>query len=163
MEVILVTILLVLLYEKPEFLVRFSNSTLGKICSVVLIVGVSQYHGLSAGILSTLIILVLRNTWLEGNALMNEKIKLNSTKIAKTPTSTETTPTSTETTPTSKTIPKPTPSTKQKKCGDLTCKATETCQDNKCVVTATDQVSMEGQMRNTPCRNTQESSKEKFQ
>jgi len=86
MEVILVTILLVLLYEKPEFLVRFSNSTLGKICSVVLIVGVSQYHGLSAVILSTLIILVLRNTWLEGNTnitVIDEEIKLNSKKNKK--------------------------------------------------------------------------------
>jgi len=160
MEVILVTILLVLLYEKPEFLVRFSNSTLGKICSVVLIVGVSQYHGLSAGILSTLIILVLRNTWLEGNTnitVVDEEVKLNSKKIPKTPTSTETTPAS-------KSMPKPTPTdSKQKKCGDLTCKATETCQDNKCVVSTTDQVGMERQMQKGAETNTQESSKEKFQ
>lgn len=162
MEVILVTILLVLLYEKPEFLVRFSNSTLGKICSVVLIIGVSQYHGLSAGILSTLIILVLRNTWLEGNTnitVVDEEVKLNSKKIPKTPTSTESTPT-----PTSKSMPKPTPTdSKQKKCGDLTCKATETCQDNKCVVSTTDQVGMERQMQKGAETNTQESSKEKFQ
>lgn len=160
MEVILVTILLVLLYEKPEFLVRFSNSTLGKIFSVLLIVVVSQYHGLSAGILSTLIILVLRNTWLEGNTnitVVDEEVKLNSKKIPKTPTSTETTPTS-------KSMPKPTPTdSKQKKCGDLTCKATETCQDNKCVVSTTDQVGMERQMQKGAETNTQESSKEKFQ
>ena len=160
MEVILVTILLVLLYEKPEFLVRFSNSTLGKICSVVLIVGVSQYHGLSAGILSTLIILVLRNTWLEGNTnitVVDEEVKLNSKTIPKTPTSTETTPAS-------KSMPKPTPTdSKQKKCGDLTCKATETCQDNKCVVSTTDQVGMERQMQKGAETNTQESSTEKFQ
>ena len=150
MEVILVTILLVLLYEKPEFLVRFSNSTLGKICSVVLIVGVSQYHGLSAGILSTLIILVLRNTWLEGNAVMGEEKKKQ-----KAPTTTKAT---------SKSMPKPTPTdSKQKKCGDLTCKATETCQDNKCVVSTTDQVGMERQMQKGAETNTQESSKEKFQ
>lgn len=160
MEVILVTILLVLLYEKPEFLVRFSNSTLGKICSVVLIIGVSQYHGLSAGILSTLIILVLRNTWLEGNTnitMVDEEVKLNSKTIPKTPTSTETTPAS-------KSMPKPTPTdSKQKKCGDLTCKATETCQDNKCVVSTTDQVGMERQMQKGAETNTQESSTEKFQ
>ena len=158
MEVILVTILLVLLYEKPEFLVRFSNSTLGKICSVVLIVGVSQYHGLSAGILSTLIILVLRNTWLEGNTnitVIDEEIKLNSKKKQKAPTTTKAT---------SKSMPKPTPTdSKQKKCGDLTCKATETCQDNKCVVSTTDQVGMERQMQKGAETNTQESSKEKFQ
>ena len=160
MEVILVTILLVLLYEKPEFLVRFSNSTLGKICSVVLIVGVSQYNGLSAGILSTLIILVLRNTWLEGNTnitVVDEEVKLNSKTIPKTPTSTETTPAS-------KSMPKPTPTdSKQKKCGDLTCKATEKCQDNKCVVSTTDQVGMERQMQKGAETNTQESSTEKFQ
>ena len=160
MELILVAILLVLLYEKPEFLVRFSNSTLGKICSVVLIIGVSQYHGLSAGILSTLIILVLRNTWLEGNTnitMVDEEVKLNSKTIPKTPTSTETTPAS-------KSMPKPTPTdSKQKKCGDLTCKATETCQDNKCVVSTTDQVGMERQMQKGAETNTQESSTEKFQ
>jgi hypothetical protein len=65
-ELVLVAILLVLLYEKPEFLVRFSNSTLGKLLTVVLVVLISQSSGLNAGLLSALIVIVLRQTWIEG-------------------------------------------------------------------------------------------------
>jgi hypothetical protein len=65
-EIILVALLLGLLYEKPEFLVRFSNSTLGKLLTVVLIVLISQSSGLNAGLLSALIVIVLRQTWIEG-------------------------------------------------------------------------------------------------
>lgn len=65
-EIILVAILLALLYDKPEFLVRFSNSTLGKLLTVVLIVLISQSSGLNAGLLAALIVIVLRQTWKEG-------------------------------------------------------------------------------------------------
>ena len=65
-ELFLVAVLLVLMYERPEPLVKFSNSTLGKIILVLAVLGIAHSCGMTAGVLSAFIVIVLKHTWREG-------------------------------------------------------------------------------------------------
>ena len=62
-ELFLVAVLLVLMYERPEPLVKFSNSTLGKIILVLAVLGIAHSCGMTAGVLSAFIVIVLKHTW----------------------------------------------------------------------------------------------------
>ena len=137
-ELVLVAILLVLLYEKPEFLVRFSNSTLGKLLTIGAVILVSQSCGLTAGILSVLIVIILRHTWLEGF----ETTDVNSSAFVIGNTNPDTIDTKS-----AKPAPAPTTSDQQKKCNPL-CAKNETCEDGICkaVLSINDQLKVEEQV-----------------
>ena len=157
MELVLSAILMALLYEKPEFLVRFSNGTLGKLIAVIGIILISQSHGLTAGLLFAIIIIVLRHTWLEG--FIGDKKKKDG-KVTEGKESEEGEEgkegkedkkvTEDEVIVTTKIeiIPIATPTdSKQPKCGALTCKPLQKCVEGKCEFTGTDRVSREDKLR----------------
>jgi len=160
MELVLSAILMALLYEKPEFLVRFSNGTLGKLVAVIGIILISQSHGLTAGLLFAIIIIVLRHTWLEGIANMADekdkkdkkdkkgknKKKHEKDKKHEKVTEDELIVTTTATTVAIVPIATPTDS-KQSKCGGLTCKPLSKCVKGECKQTGTDRVAREDQLR----------------
>ena len=140
MELILVAILLVLLYEKPEFLVRFSNSTLGKILTIIAVILISQSCGLTAGILSVLIVIVLRHTWLEGF----ETIDVNSDNYIIQNKGTEQ---KSEKPKAGDAKPAPVTADSKKKCNPL-CANNETCEAGACkaVLSINDQLKVEEQV-----------------
>jgi hypothetical protein len=138
MELVLSAILMALLYEKPEFLVRFSNGTLGKLVAVIGIILISQSHGLTAGLLFAIIIIVLRHTWLEGLAGATEvnddekgdkkEEKVTDELIVPVPDSVPT-------------------DSKQAKCAGLTGKSLTKCVGEEPPVTGTDRVNIEQNFR----------------
>ena len=65
-ELILVAILLLFMYEKPRFLVDFANSTLGKVIMVIIVVMVAKTKGLVGGLLAALILVILLHSYKEG-------------------------------------------------------------------------------------------------
>ena len=65
-ELILVAVLLLLMYEKPRAFVDFSHSTLGKIAMLFIVVGVAKMRGLVGGLLVALVMVVLMHTYKEG-------------------------------------------------------------------------------------------------
>ena len=134
MELVLLAILLTFLYEKPDFLVHFANGTLGKLITVIAVILISHSHGLNAGILAAIIVIVLQHTWLEEP---NNKEKKDFTENPHTEFPVESKPPK---------IPKATPTdSKQKKCGQLTCKSTQ--EQTGICVSATCIIDMENQMR----------------
>lgn len=150
MELVLSAILMALLYEKPEFLVRFSNGTLGKLVAVIGIILISQSHGLTAGLLFAIIIIVLRHTWLEGIANMadvkGDKKDKKHEKVTEDELIVTTTATTVEIVPVPDPVSVPTDS-KQPKCGGLTCKPLSKCVKGECKQTGTDRVAREDQLR----------------
>ena len=162
MELVLSAILMALLYEKPEFLVQFSNGTLGKLVAVIGIILISQSRGLTAGLLFAIIIIVLRHTWLEGIANMvddvkddekgDKKDKEGDKKDKKHEKVTEDELIVTTTATTVAIVPVPDPvsvptDSKQPKCGGLTCKPLSKCVKGECKQTGTDRVAREDQLR----------------
>lgn len=67
-EFVLVAVLLVLVYDKPTILTEFSNSILGKLMLIIAVCFVAKVHGLTAGLVAALIMLVLMHESLEGLA-----------------------------------------------------------------------------------------------
>lgn len=65
-ELFLIAILLLFLYEKPKFLGDFAHSTLGKIVMVLVIVGIAKTRGLVGGVLAALVMVLLLHTYKEG-------------------------------------------------------------------------------------------------
>jgi len=66
MELVLVALLLVLIYEKPPQLVAFSSTTLGKAVLIGVSVLISRNFGLNAGILAAVAIILLFEAKHEG-------------------------------------------------------------------------------------------------
>lgn len=159
MELVLSAILMALLYEKPEFLVRFSNGTLGKLVAVIGIILISQSRGLTAGLLFAIIIIVLRHTWLEGVANMGDDVKYDEKgdkkdregykkdkKHEKDVEDELIVTTTVAIVPVPDPVSVPTDS-KQPKCGGLTCKPLSKCVKGECKQTGTDRVAREDQLR----------------
>lgn len=65
-ELGLVALLAVLVYEKPSFLLTATHSTLGKIILIILVGLLSKQFGLNAGLLAAIIMIVLLETNREG-------------------------------------------------------------------------------------------------
>lgn len=65
-ELGLAALLAVLIYEKPSFLMRFTNSTLGKICMILAVGVLAKQVSLNAGILGAIIMIILMEHFKEG-------------------------------------------------------------------------------------------------
>ena len=142
-ELFLVAVLLVLMYEKPEPLVKFSNSTLGKIISVLAVLGIAHSCGMTAGVLSAFIVIVLKHTWREG--LENSVKKPSSKKPSKKKKATMEGVAKSSTTQTGQT---------NKQCStNLDCSSVQKCKNGICV-TGTDQVGLDRQMKSSAETNT---------
>ena len=74
-ELILIAILLLFLYEKPKFLGVFAHSTLGKIVMVLILVGIAKTRGLVGGILAAFVMVLLLHTYKEGFDSLSTKPK----------------------------------------------------------------------------------------
>ena len=66
-ELSLVAILIVLLYQPPISVTLFAKSVLGKALLIIAIVATSHQFGMNAGLLSAIIVVVLLNHTAEGN------------------------------------------------------------------------------------------------
>ena len=141
MELVLSAILMALLYEKPEFLVRFSNGTLGKLVAVIGIILISQSHGLTAGLLFAIIIIVLRHTWLEGLDVATE---VNDGEKGDKKDKKEEKVTDELIVPVPDSVPT---DSKQAKCAGLTGKSLTKCVGEEPPVTGTDRVNIEQNFR----------------
>ena len=71
-EIILVVILLVLLQNKPSFLLELYSTLLGKVLGVGLVAFISHKKGANAGLLSALILLLLAGGSKEGFSPVRE-------------------------------------------------------------------------------------------
>lgn len=80
-ELILVAVLLLLMYEKPRAFVDFSHSTLGKIAMLLIVVGVAKTRGLVGGLLVALVMVVLMHTYKEGLTGATEATKTDGTAL----------------------------------------------------------------------------------
>ena len=65
-ELSLVAILIVLLYKPPMSVTIFAKSVIGKVLLVLAIVGVSKQFGMNAGLLMSIVAIVLLNHSVEG-------------------------------------------------------------------------------------------------
>ena len=141
-ELFLVAVLLVLMYDRPEPLVKFSNSTLGKIMLVLAVLSIAHSCGMTAGVLSAFIVIVLKHTWREG--LENSKKSLPSPPSKKKKTVKEGVANS-STTQMGQT---------NKQCStNLDCSSVQKCKNGVCV-TGTDQVGLDRQMKGSAETNT---------
>jgi hypothetical protein len=153
MELVLSAILMALLYEKPEFLVRFSNGTLGKLVAVIGIILISQSHGLTAGLLFAIIIIVLRHTWLEGLASISDKKsekdeKKKDEKGEKVTGDETIVATTVEVVEVVEVVPVATPTdSKQPKCAGLSCKPLKKSVGKEPYVSKMDQLNISEQFR----------------
>ena len=144
-EMILVAILIVLMYEKPLFLVEFANSTLGKLLSIIAVFLISHQKGLTAGILAALIVIILRHTWREGMENKEEKKEGAEKKEKKTEKKAPKKPKANSTTDAAKS---------NKKCSkDLDCSGVGKCHDGVCV-SSKDLIGMDRQMKAGAEKNT---------
>tara|TARA_Y100001970_G_C14234495_1_gene860890 strand:+ start:400 stop:1083 length:684 start_codon:yes stop_codon:yes gene_type:complete len=66
LEMILVAILIVVLYQTPSFLHMHLNTILGKLLLVSAVAYLAMNHGLNAGLLGSFIVIVLLNSSVEG-------------------------------------------------------------------------------------------------
>ena len=62
LEMILVAILIVVLYQTPSFLHMHLNTILGKLLLVSAVAYLAMNHGLNAGLLGSFIVIVLLNS-----------------------------------------------------------------------------------------------------
>ena len=65
-ELSLVAILIVLLYQPPISVTLFAKSVLGKALLIIAIVVASHFFGMNAGLLTSIIVVVLLNHTVEG-------------------------------------------------------------------------------------------------
>tara|TARA_B100001057_G_scaffold500111_1_gene613588 strand:- start:2227 stop:2667 length:441 start_codon:yes stop_codon:yes gene_type:complete len=72
LEIILVIILLVLLQNKPSFLLELYSTLLGKVLAVGLVAFISHKKGANAGLLSALVLLILAGSSKEGFSAIRE-------------------------------------------------------------------------------------------
>ena len=84
-ELGLAALLAALIYEKPNFLLRATHSTLGKIILIIIVGLLSKQFGLNAGLLAAIIMIVLLETNREGLELKSDKISIDSTASIKKP------------------------------------------------------------------------------
>ena len=142
-ELFLVAVLLVLMYERPEPLVKFSNSTLGKIILVLAVLGIAHSCGMTAGVLSAFIVIVLKRTWREGLENSGKKASPKTASKKKKPTKEGISESST--TQTGQT---------NKQCStNLDCSSVQKCKNGVCV-SGTDQVGLDRQMKSSAETNT---------
>jgi len=147
-ELFLVAIVLVLMYERPTPLVEFSNSTLGKILLVLAVIGIAHSCGTTAGILSAFIVILLRHTWREGLDETAQKIKSKSKKVSKSGFKKKTTKEGVATSSTT------TAGQTNKQCSsNLDCSPVQTCTKGVCV-SGTDQVGLDRQIKRSAETNT---------
>ena len=66
LEMILVAVLIVVLYQTPSFLSMHLNTILGKLILVSVVGYLAMNHGLNAGLLGSFIVIVLLNSSVEG-------------------------------------------------------------------------------------------------
>ena len=142
-ELFLVAVLLVLMYERPEPLVKFSNSTLGKIILVLAVLGIAHSCGMTAGVLSAFIVIVLKHTWREG---LENSVKAGTPKTSsKKKKTTKEGVAKSSTTHTGQT---------NKQCSsNLDCSSVQKCKNGVCV-SGTDQVGLDRQMKSSAETNT---------
>lgn len=142
MELFLTALLLALMYEKPVPLVRFSNSTLGKVVLVISVLAIAHTCGLTCGLLSAIIIIALRHTWREG--FEDKKVKAPRAPPPQLP-------------PVKKSVKKRLTSEAgktNKQCStNLDCSKVQTCKNGACVSTA-DRVGLDRKMKSTAELNT---------
>jgi uncharacterized membrane protein YhiD involved in acid resistance len=142
-ELFLVAVLLVLMYERPEPLVKFSNSTLGKIILVLAVLGIAHSCGMTAGVLSAFIVIVLKHTWREG---LENSVKKTSPKTP-----------SKKNKPTKEGVSKSsttqTGQTNKQCSSNLDCSSVQKCKNGVCV-SGTDQVGLDRQMKSSAETNT---------
>ncbi len=146
-ELFLVAILLVLMYEKPEPLVRFANCTLGKIILVLAVLSIAHSCGMTAGVLSAFIVIVLRHTWREG--LENKTSKSGKAKPSKKGKKKAAKKEGIANASTSQT------GQTNKQCSsNLDCSSVQKCQNGVCVASGTDRVGLDRQMKSSAETNT---------
>jgi hypothetical protein len=146
-ELFLVAILLVLMYEKPEPLVRFANCTLGKIILVLAVLSIAHSCGMTAGVLSAFIVIVLRHTWREG--LENKTSKSGKAKPSKNGKKKAAKKEGIANASTSQT------GQTNKQCSsNLDCSSVQKCQNGVCVASGTDRVGLDRQMKSSAETNT---------
>jgi hypothetical protein len=162
MELFLTALLLALMYEKPVPLVRFSNSTLGKVILVLSVLTIAHTCGLTSGLLSAIIIIALRHTWREGfedknnksAGLQNALKGLAANKALLSP-------------PLKKPLKKPVKQRLTSEAGktnkqcntNLDCSKVQTCKDGACV-SITDRVGLDRKIKSTAELNTISSTKQ---
>ena len=94
-ELSLTALLAVLIYEKPKSLVYFAHHTLGKLVLIGMVFIMAKYYGINAGILTSLITIVLfehiredfnnaKKSQKEGFAVINGKNESLNFEISKT-------------------------------------------------------------------------------
>jgi hypothetical protein len=147
-ELFLVAILLVLMYDRPEPLVKFSNSTLGKIILVLTVLAIAHSCGMTAGVLSAFIVIVLKHTWREG---MEKKIpKLKPNKKSNKPVVKKKKPVKESVANSSTTNT----GQSNKQCSsNLDCSSVQKCKNGTCV-SGTDQVGLDRQIKSSAESNT---------
>ena len=64
-ELGLAALLAVLLYEKPLFLVKFANSTLGIVIMILAVAVLAKQFGINAGLLAAIIMILLQESYKE--------------------------------------------------------------------------------------------------
>jgi hypothetical protein len=65
-EIILIVILVALLYKTPYYLKQFVNNSLGKLILLSLVILVTHCYGITSGVISSLIVLLLLHSIFEG-------------------------------------------------------------------------------------------------
>tara|TARA_B110000902_G_scaffold241737_1_gene292397 strand:+ start:246 stop:656 length:411 start_codon:yes stop_codon:yes gene_type:complete len=96
-ELSLTALLAVLIYEKPKSLIYFAHHTLGKLVLIGMVFIMAKYYGINAGIIASLITIVLfehiredfknakkKSSQKEGFAIINGKNEKNNYEISKT-------------------------------------------------------------------------------
>ena len=146
-ELFLVAVLLVLMYERPAPLVRFSNSTLGKIILVLAVLGIAHSCGMTAGVLAAFIVIVLKHTWREGleNNIPKTTSKTDKKSSTKKRKKTKEGVANSSTSQTGQS---------NKQCSsNLDCSSVQKCQGGVCV-SGTDQVGLDRQLKSSAESNT---------
>jgi hypothetical protein len=93
-ELGLTALLAVLIYEKPTQLLHLAHNTLGKILLMAIVLLIAKYHGINAGIISALIVIVLfehvkedfsikKSSKKEGFAVINGKLEKKNFEVSK--------------------------------------------------------------------------------
>jgi len=65
-EMGLTSLLAVLIYERPSFLVKSANTTLGKIIMIIIVGLLAKQYGINSGILAAIIMIMLQDSLNEG-------------------------------------------------------------------------------------------------
>ena len=74
-ELGLAALLAVLIYEKPQFLLNATHSTLGKFILIIIVGLLAKQFGLNAGLLGAIIMIVLLETNREGMGASEDDVK----------------------------------------------------------------------------------------